>query len=151
MNAGLLFAVSAVEVLNIIFWVGIGFIFLWFLGSCVRDGMWNNAIRCFNAYVAVLLSFPLGVALGAILGLIMGATSGSPDAYSIAAISIGGAWVSFLICLAILQALTDKLSQVKVPFHPIANTIGSFVFICAISLVFLSLSMPVRNLVMAVK
>lgn len=154
MTAGLLFAVSAANVLHIIFWVGIAFVFLWFLGSCVRDGMWNNAIRCFNAYVALLMSFPVAMLIGFLCGLIMGAASGAPnegDAYTLAAIGIGSAWVAFLICLAILQTLTDKLSQVKVAFHPVVNMIGSFIFVCGITFVFFSLSAPVLGLVLALQ
>jgi hypothetical protein len=155
MNSGLLIAdVNAVTVISVIHWVGVGFVFLWFLGSCVRDGMWNNAIRCFNAFVAVLLSFPLAVLIGFLAGLAMGAASGPADAsaaYTVAAIAIGGAWVAFIVCLAILQTLTDKLSQVKVPFHPIVNTVGSVIFICGITFVFFSMCAPVLGLVLATK
>ena len=154
MTAVPLFAVNAVNVLTIIYWVGIGFIFLWFLGSCLRDGMWNNALRCFNAYVALLLSFPVALLIGFLCGLVMGATSGAPgadDAYTVAAISIGSSWVAFLVCLAILQMLTDKQSQMKVAFHPVVNMIGSFIFICGITVVFFSVSAPVLGLVLSVK
>ena len=154
MTAALLFAVNAVNVLHIIYWVGIGFVFLWFLGSCIRDGMWNNAIRCFNAYVALLLSFPISLAIAAVGAMIAGTSSGPPDpsaAYTVAAIGIGSSWIGFLICLAILQTLTDKQSQVKVPFHPVVNMIGSFIFVCGITFVFFSLSLPVLGLVLAVQ
>jgi hypothetical protein len=155
MNAGLLIAnVNAVRVISIIHWVGVGFVFLWFLGSCVRDGMWNNAIRCFNAFVAATISFPIAITIRAVLEMIVGIKAGSTDAndvYMQAAIAIGGGWVAFIICLAVLQTLTDKLSQVKVPFHPIVNTVGSVIFICGITFVMFSMCAPVLGLVLATK
>jgi hypothetical protein len=154
MNTLLLADVSAATVLPIIFWVGIAFIFFWFLGSCLSDGMWNNGIRCFNAFVALMLSFPLAVVIIALALMMVGTPSGPPDqgaAYTVAAIFIGGLWISFLICLAVMQTLTDKLSLVKVPFHPIANWIVSFIFVCGISFVFLLLCWPVYVMVRTVK
>ncbi len=151
MTAALLIAdMDAPAVLQIIHWVGVGFIFLWFLGSCMKDGMWNNSIRCLNAFLAAMVGFILALGIGFVIGLATGPPDPS-DVYMRSAIGIGGAWVAFIIALAILQACTDRLSQVKVPFHPIANSIGSFIFICGITLAVCSFCMPVFFLVRTVK
>jgi hypothetical protein len=148
MNAAPLIAMNAPTVLTIIHWIGVGFIFLWFLGSCMRDGMWNNGLRCFNAFVAVMISFPVATLVGIVIRMAAGALD---DVYMVAAIAIGGAWIVFILCLAVMQTITDKLSQVKVPFHPIVNGIGSFILICGITFVLLSMCMPALGLVLATK
>ena len=154
MNPPILIAeINAVTVLTIIHWVGVGFIFLWFLGSCMKDGMWNNALRCFNAFIAVLGSVLLG---GGAFGIAMAsglapAGAAPEDMYLVAAVLIGCLWVSFLICLAVLQTITDHLSIVKLAFHPIVNGIGSFIFICGITFVLMSYCMPIYMIVRQAK
>ncbi|MGH7134735.1 MAG: hypothetical protein ACREHD_03285 [Pirellulales bacterium] len=141
--------INATSVLTIIHWVGIGFIFLWFLGSCMKDGMWNNGLRCLNAYVAASCSVLITV-VGFIAVIASGAAPMGPapeDGYIRFAIFMSCWWVSFLVCLGILQTLTDKLSAVKLAFHPIVNGIGSFIFVCGITLVFLVYCTPIFGLV----
>jgi len=141
---------NVTTVLTIIHWIGVGFIFLWFLGSCMKDGMWNNGVRCFNAFVAAMVSFPLTIALGFLIGLIIGLASGPPDPANIylpLAMGMAASWIAFLVCFAIVQAITDRLSQLKVAFHPVANGIGSFIFICGITFVLFSYTLPIYGLV----
>ncbi|HEV3115974.1 MAG TPA: hypothetical protein VGY58_02900 [Gemmataceae bacterium] len=154
MNLPLLFAeMNAVKVLSIIHWIGVVFIFLWFLGSCMKDGMWNNALRCFNAYVAAFGSILLG---GLIFGIVMAAgvapSGGTPeDMYITAGILFGSLWVGFLIGLAVLQTITDRLSSVKVAFHPVVNSIGSFIFVCGITFVLMCFCTPIYLIVQIAK
>lgn len=154
MNLPILIAeMNATSVLTVIHWVGIGFVFLWFLGSCMKDGMWNNGLRCLNAYMAILGSVFLG---GGTFGILMAAgaapSGGSPeDAYLIMGLLIGCLWIGFLVSLAILQTITDRLSGVKVAFHPIVNGIGSFIFICGITFVFMCYCSPIYMIVRSIR
>lgn len=116
-----------------IHWVGVGFIFLWFLGSSMKEGMWNNALTCFNAFVAGMVALPLG---GVILRLALSAYTPDPsDPYTPLGMIIVGEWLSYIVCYLGLTTLTDYLSNVRVAFHPIVNGIGSFIFICGTTFV----------------
>ncbi|HVA48741.1 MAG TPA: hypothetical protein VNH11_20415 [Pirellulales bacterium] len=150
MNMPILFAdLNATKVLGIIHWIGMAFVFLWFLGSCMKDGMWNNGLRCISAFVASMLSFPLAVLAAGLFGGSSGASA--PDDYLPLAIAIGANWIAFVVCLGVILTLTDGLSQVKVAFHPIVNSVGSFIFICGIAAVFLFYATPIYSVVQALK
>ncbi|HVX11191.1 MAG TPA: hypothetical protein VHC22_08430 [Pirellulales bacterium] len=144
---------NATNVIGIIHWVGVAFVFLWFLGGCMKDGLWNNAIRCMNAYIAAfgtlltgLLLFSIAVAAG------VSPEAPSPeDPYTMPAVLLGSFWLCFLISLAIIQTITDRLSTVKVAFHPVMNMIGSFFCVCGIAFLLMCFSMPVYTMVLAVK
>lgn len=136
--------VSAATVLPIVHWVGIGFVFLWFLGSCMKDGMWDNGLRCLSALVASMLSFPIALLVAGMAG---GEATPAPDDYTPMFVTIGANWISFLVCLGLVLTITDKLSQVKVAFHPVVNSVGSFVFICGITGIFLFYTMPIFSIV----
>jgi hypothetical protein len=154
MNPPVLLAeMNATSVLSIIHWVGVGFIFLWFLGSCMKDGMWTNGLRCMNAYIASLLGFLLAmVAFGIVVAAGAAPTGGTPeDIYMMFGIFIGCLWVAFLVCLVVMQTITDRLSNVKVAFHPVVNGIGSFIFICGITFVLMCYSTPIYVLVRGIK
>lgn len=151
MNLPILLAdVNATTVLSVIHWVGVGFIFLWFLGSCMKDGLWDNALRCFNAYMALFLSLPLTVLAAGLIGDAVNG-SGAPDPHMDAAIAIGANWVGFLVCLLVLQTITERLSRVKLAFHPVVGSIGSFVFVCGITAVLSSYSWPIYEIVRQTK
>lgn len=125
---------SGPSIFQTIHWVGVGFIFLWFLGSSMKEGLWNNAITCFNAFVSAMIALPLGWAM-----LKLGLSMFKPDAsdpYTPLGILIGAEWLSYIVCYLVLTTCTDYLSQVRVTFHPIVNSIGSFLFICGTALVF---------------
>lgn len=142
---------SATTVLPIIHWIGVGFIFLWFLGSCMKDGMWNNGLRCFNAAVAAIAGLPVAILAAGLIGGAMGGSSDPSDQYLSLATIIGANWIAFLVWAAILQTLTDRLSQVKVAFHPIVNSIGSFIFVCGITLILFIYCMPIYDVVRQIK
>ncbi|HQU45441.1 MAG TPA: hypothetical protein PK867_21680 [Pirellulales bacterium] len=150
MNMPILFAdLNATKVLGIVHWIGVAFVFLWFLGSCMKDGLWNNGLRCISAFAASMLSFPLAVLAAGLAGGSAG--SSAPDDYLPLAIAIGANWITFLVCVGVILTLTDRLSQVKVAFHPIVNNVGSFIFICGITAVFLFYTMPIYSVVQAIK
>lgn len=150
MNSSPLFAeVSAVTVLPIVHWVGVGFVFLWFLGSCMKDGLWNNGLRCLSACTASMLSFPIAVLVAGLAG--GGASQAAADDFLPLAITLGANWISFLVCLGLVLTITDYLSQVKVAFHPVVNSVGSFVFICGITGIFLFYTMPIYTVIKQIK
>lgn len=116
-----------------IHWVGVGFIFLWFLGSSMKEGMWNNAITCFNAFVAAMIALPLG---GALMGLALSMFKPDPtDPYTPLGILIVAEWLSYIVGFLVLTTFTEYLSKVRVAFHPVVNGIGSFILICGTTLV----------------
>ncbi len=144
---------TAAKVIGIIHWVGVAFVFLWFLGGCMKDGLWNNAIRCMNAYIAAfgallsgILLFELAVAAG-----VSPEVPTAEDPYTMPGTLLGCFWICFIVFLALMQTITDRLSTVKVAFHPVTNSIGSFVFVCAITSLFLCFSLPAYTLVLAVQ
>lgn len=150
MTLPLLFAeVNALTVLPIVHWIGIGFVFLWFLGSCMKDGLWNNCLRCMSALVASMLSFPIALLAAGLAGGEAGPAAA--DDFTPMFIALGANWISFLVCLGLILTITDKLSQVKVAFHPVVNSVGSFVFICGITGIFLFYTMPIYSIVKNMK
>lgn len=129
---------SGTSIFITIHWVGVGFIFLWFLGSSMKEGMWNNAITCFNALVAATLTLPLGIAVSALLVWVAGMAGLKPEPgepYLLIGITMAAMWLTYIVCFLALATLTDYLSQVRVTFHPVVNSVGSFVFICGTTFV----------------
>lgn len=116
-----------------IHWVGVAFVSLWFLGSSMKEGMWNNAITCFNAFVAGMVALPLGMGIS---NLASGMIKPDPgDVFIPLGIFMVAEWASYIVCYLVLTTFTDYLSQVRVTFHPVVNSIGSFIFICGTSFV----------------
>lgn len=124
---------SGTTVFTTIQWVGIGFIFLWFLGSSMKEGLWNNAITCFNAFVAGTVGLVLGLAIAKLLAWVVGMAGFKPEPGN-PWLGVGmfmvAMWLAYIGCYLVLSTLTDHFSQVRVTFHPVINGIGSFVFIC---------------------
>jgi hypothetical protein len=119
----------------------------------MKDGLWNNAIRCMNAYIAAFGAVLLGGLLFAI-ALISGVSPSAPsaeDPYTMPSAIVGCLWIGFLVSLAVMQTITDRLSTVKVAFHPVTNAIGSFVFVCGITFLLMCFSTPVYTMVLAIK
>lgn len=117
---------SGPKVLLMIHGIGALFVWLWFIGSCGKEGMWNNAVTFLDAMLASFLAIPLWV-LGTII-TINALNPGSDDFYLIFAIVIGLGWVFYLLCFFVIHAITDRLSRTKVNFHPLADKIGSALF-----------------------
>lgn len=119
------------RILLMIHGIGNLFVLLWFLGSCFKEGMWNNAVTFFDGVLAMFVAFPLWAAT---VGIAMSSiTIGPDDKYLAFAIIIGAGWVWYLISFAVIHAITDRLSKTKVAFHPLANSIGSAIFAWALT------------------
>lgn len=117
---------STAKILITIHHVGGVFVWLWFIGSCTKEGMWNNAVTLIDAWMAAFLTFPLWLA-GTYLAVDM-LKPGPDDFYLVFAIVMGLGWILYLICFVIIHAITDRLSRTKVSFHPIVDKIGSIFF-----------------------
>lgn len=127
---------SGTTVFTTIQWVGVGFIFLWFLGSSMKEGLWNNGITCFNAFIAGTLAIPLGMLAAKLLGWVVETAGFKPEPgepWLGVGIFMVAMWVSYIACFLGMTSATDYLSQVRVAFHPVINSIGSFIFICGIT------------------
>ncbi|HEV3339670.1 MAG TPA: hypothetical protein VG125_04920 [Pirellulales bacterium] len=134
------------QILLTIHVIGSFFIWLWFMGSCVKEGMWNNAITLLDAVMALFITIPLWVA-GSLLAASM-IQPGPNDLYLMFAVVMGMGWAFYLISFVIIHAITDRLSQTKVTFHPLADKIGSVLFAWSLSSPLGILSYPMLALVM---
>jgi hypothetical protein len=123
---------SAPKVLMTIHYIGGVFVWLWFIGSCTKEGMWNNAVTLIDAWMAVFVTFPLWLA-GSVLAIdMLNLKPGADDFHLIFAIVIGLGWIFYLISFLIIHAISDRLSRTKVGFHPIADKIGAVLFAWAL-------------------
>lgn len=117
---------SGPEILRIIHFVGWGFIFLWIMATGFKLGMWNNALMFMNWVAAFFFGLAIGLPVG---NLILAAVKpDNGDFYTPFAIAAGVFWLVSLIAYTGMQTLTDKLSSVKVTFHPVVETLGSLTF-----------------------
>lgn len=140
---------SGPQVLFIIHIIGSIFIWLWFVGSCAREGMWNNAVTFMDSIIASFITIPLWAA-----GALIAADNiePGPDAfYLLLAIVMGLGWVLYLISFAIIHAITDRVSKTKVSFHPLGDKIGSVLFAMWLSGTIGMFSYPVLVAVLASK
>jgi hypothetical protein len=132
---------SGPKVLITIHIIGQAFIWLWFVGSCSKEGLWNNAITFLDSIMAAFIAIPLWAA-----GSLIAADNiqPGPDSYHLLlAIVVGLGWGFYLISFAIVHAITDQVSKTKVTFHPLADKIGSIFLAMCLSLMLDAFSFPV--------
>ena len=117
---------SGPQILSIIHYIGWGFIFLWIMATGFNQGMWNNALLFCNWVMAGFLAVPVSLVT---IGLIVSSMDVGPDdVYLVVSIAAGIYWLLYLIAFFIMQTITESLSQVKVTFHPVVETLGSLFF-----------------------
>jgi hypothetical protein len=137
---------SGPQVLLMIHGIGSVFIWLWFVGSCSKEGMWNNAITFLDSVIASFITIPLWA-----IGTLIAANNieAGPDAfYLFLAIVMGMGWLIYLISFTIIHAITDRVSKTKVSFHPLADKIGSALFAMSLSGVLAMFSYPILAVVL---
>ena len=137
---------SGPQVLLTIHAVGLAFVWLWFVGSCSKEGMWNNAITFLDSVIASFITIPLWLA-----GSLIAANNiqPGPDAlYLLLAIVMGLGWILYFISFAIIHAITDSVSKTKVSFHPLADKIGSVLFAMSLWGVINLFSYPILGMVL---
>lgn len=105
--------------------LGLVFIGLWILGSVRKEGLWSNILLLCNwciAFYATWLTWQ-----PALKGILTLAKPGPNDQLLVLGIGMAVIWVLFLVFLGVLRTATDKLSNVKVAFHPLVDRIGTFI------------------------
>lgn len=118
---------SGFDVLTYVEYAGLVFIFLWIIATNSKEGLWDNAVTFFGWVAAAALTGPFVPLLtGAIYGAI--AESGKVDFYLLLAIELAITWVLLIIGFVVLRLATDRLSTVKVSFHPMVEKIGGYFF-----------------------
>ncbi len=114
-------------VLSILHFVGWGFCTLWVLGTCWKERMWGNVITWFNWWQAFILSEILGgLAKKAVVSMV--GLKSADDQFIVVAVWLAIQWGLFIAVLAGLKLWSEKLSRVKVAFHPVMDGIGNFIF-----------------------
>jgi hypothetical protein len=98
--------------------------FLACVGFCLAEGMWSNALRLINVVTAALLAMTFFEPLAKWLD-----TQSSSYTYWWDFLAL---WGIFSLSLALLRAVTDQVSRVKVKFLAIVDRIGSVVLSIAI-------------------
>ncbi|HUY36765.1 MAG TPA: hypothetical protein VMV69_28785 [Pirellulales bacterium] len=129
-------------VLWILHLVGWGFCTLWILGTCWKEGMWGNALTWFNWWQAFFLSALVrGIAESVLTSAVE--PKSTDDFFTVAAVATAIQWISFIAVFAGVKTWSDKLSRVKVAFHPILEGVGNLIFclLLAGGLVFATLPM----------
>ena len=124
-----------------IYWGLLAFIALWIIGTCLKDGLWSNALLAFNWLVATSGAVSLWQP---VTKLTISIAKPAPnDQLLILAIAMGLYWILFLLFFVALRTATDGLSRVKVAFHPVIDKIGSFVFCGLLFVCIAAWSLPV--------
>ncbi|HWB08096.1 MAG TPA: hypothetical protein VG826_02540 [Pirellulales bacterium] len=136
---------SGPKVLLLIHIIGCTFIWLWFVGSCSREGLWNNAITFLDSIIASFVTIPIWIA-----GSFIAAENiqGPDSFYLLLGIVMAIGWVCYLVSFAIIHAITDRVSKTKVSFHPLADKIGSALFAMSLSGVLLIFSYPILAVIL---
>jgi hypothetical protein len=98
--------------------------FLACVGFCLGEGMWSNALRLINLVTAGLLAMNFYERLADWLD-----SQASSYTYWWDFLAL---WGIFALSLALLRAVTDQVSRVKVKFLAIVDRIGGAVFAVAI-------------------
>jgi hypothetical protein len=114
-------------VLTILHMVGWGFCALWVLGSYWKERMWGNTINFFNWFQAMLVSTGAGALGKKVLASMVGPKV-ADDWFMVDAIAMGFQWIVLIAALLGFKTWSDKISNVKVAFHPMFDGIGNFVF-----------------------
>src|SRR5438105_2560513 len=104
-------------VLIVLHLIGCGFCTLWIFGSCWKEQLWGNAIAFFVWVQAFFVSVLVGGIADKVINSAM-TPSAMNDYFTVVAMRMGLQWILFLVALAGLKMASDKLSQVKVAFHP---------------------------------
>lgn len=118
---------SGFEVLSYIEYIGLVFIFLWIIATNSKEGLWDNLITFFGWVTGAALMLPFYPLLGgAIYGAI--AEPGKVDFYLLFAIAFAIIWILLIVGFLLVRLATDRLSTVKVSFHPMVDKIGGFFF-----------------------
>jgi hypothetical protein len=121
------------KVLLILHCVGWGFCTLWVLGTCWKERMWGNAITCINWCQAFIVSL-LGLGLVARFVIyVLGQPQSSDDAFTVLASTTAIGWILFIAVFGGLKSWTDKLSPVRVAFHPVFDGLGNLFFCLALA------------------
>jgi hypothetical protein len=115
------------KVLPILHLIGWGFCTLWVLGTCWKERMWGNAISWFNWWLAFLLSWLGGSIAKTVVTSAVGPQS-NDDHFTVEAVAIAIQWILFIVAFAGVRTWSDKLSRVRVAFHPIFDGVGNLVF-----------------------
>ncbi len=100
------------------------FIFIWMLASSFREGLWGNALVFFNWCLAATFAWKLWFPLLALIQS-FAQTRSSTLAGFMALFSL---FIPFLAAYAGLRYCTDKLSRVRVAFHPVVDRVGGMAF-----------------------
>lgn len=118
---------SGYEILTYIEYIGLVFIFLWIIATNSKEGLWDNALTFFGWVAAAALMGPFVPLLSsAIYGGV--AEPGKVDFYLLFAIGFAATWALVIIGFVLVRLATDRLSTVKVSFHPVVDKIGGFFF-----------------------
>ncbi|HVC98838.1 MAG TPA: hypothetical protein VND64_34555 [Pirellulales bacterium] len=117
---------SGWTVLPVLHYLGWGFCTLWVLGTCWKERMWGNAVNGFNWWQAFLLS-SLGASIAKTVVTSAVGGQSNDDQFTVAAVVMAIQWILFIAAFAGVKTSSDKLSRVKVAFHPIFDGVANLV------------------------
>lgn len=126
------------------FWIGLGFITLWILGTTRSEGMWGNTLLFFDWCLAATGTWALWQPTLALI--LEQAEPAANDNFLILFIALAALFGLFVPQFLLFRMMTDALSHVKVAFHPVLDTIGSVVYCLLLSLGIALMSWPVKVL-----
>jgi hypothetical protein len=97
----------------------ISFVFFAGVAMTVNEGLWSNTITILLIIISAVIAIPWGYFAGGVM-----VVAAQPSEEYAWAFFFAGVWGVFALSMTILRFIADRLSKVRMRFHPLLDKLG---------------------------